>query len=195
MSEANVDTYDVLEFVEDMRRIARAETDECNIVKQLEPLILKLAKTISTTPGWIRDEHYVCDPKQGFGLHLLHQEADHSLPVFLFSWLPGRGTPAHNHRTWGVVAGLDGKESEILWERLDDGSTPGYADLKRVGERKLTVDTLSSFLGDDIHTVRNDGERTTLSLHAYGMHINYTGRTRFDPEAKTAADYVVTVKD
>tara|TARA_A100001037_G_C15150477_1_gene638912 strand:+ start:567 stop:1103 length:537 start_codon:yes stop_codon:yes gene_type:complete len=178
-----------------LRRIARKETDERRIVKLLEPHIMRLARTISTTPGWIQDEHYECDPNQGFGLHLLHEEEDHSLPVFLFSWLPGRGTPAHNHKTWGVVVGLDGEESEFLRERLDDGSKPGFADLKRVGERKLTVDTMSSFLGDDIHTVRNDGERTTLSLHTYGMHINYTGRTRFDPELKTASDYVVTVKD
>lgn len=195
MSQADVSIYDVPEFVEDLRRIVHEETDESRIVELLEPHILKLARTISTTPGWIRDEHYECDPNQGFGLHLLHEEEDHSLPVFLFSWLPGRGTPAHDHKTWGVVVGLDGEETEILWERLDDGSTPGYADLRRVGERKLTVDTLSSFLGDDIHTVRNDGERTTLSLHTYGMHINYTGRTRFDPDAKAASDYVVVVKE
>lgn len=195
MSQADVSIYDVPEFVEDLRRIVHEETDESRIVELLEPHILKLARTISTTPGWIRDEHYECDPNQGFGLHLLHEEEDHSLPVFLFSWLPGRGTPAHDHKTWGVVVGLDGEETEILWERLDDGSTPGYADLRPVGERKLTVDTLSSFLGDDIHTVRNDGERTTLSLHTYGMHINYTGRTRFDPDAKTASDYVVVVKE
>ena len=195
MSQADLSIYDVPEFVEDLRRIVHEETGERRIVELLEPYVLKLARTISTTPGWIRDEHYECDPNQGFGLHLLHEEEDHSLPVFLFSWLPGRGTPAHNHKTWGVVVGLDGEETEILWERLDDGSTPGYADLRRVGERKLTVDTLSSFLGDDIHTVRNDGERTTLSLHTYGMHINYTGRTRFDPDAKTASDYVVVVKE
>ena len=195
MLETDVNTYDVSEFVADLRHIASSETDERRIVKLLEPHMRRLAQTISTTPGWIRDEYYECDTTQGFGLHLLHEEEDHSLPVFLFSWLPGRGTPAHNHKTWGVVVGLDGKESEILWERLDDGSKPGYADLKRVGERKLTGDTLSSFLGDDIHTVRNDGERTTLSLHTYGMHINYTGRTRFDPDAKTASDYVVVVKD
>jgi len=46
---------------------------------------MRLARTISTTPGWIQDEHYECDPNQGFGLHLLHEEEDHSLPVFLFS--------------------------------------------------------------------------------------------------------------
>ena len=68
MSQADVSIYDVPEFVEDLRRIVREETDERRIVELLEPHILKLARTISTTPGWIRDEHYECDPNQGFGL-------------------------------------------------------------------------------------------------------------------------------
>ncbi len=196
MSEATDLTYDVPQFVEDMRRIAREESDEREICKKLKPLALQLAHTLANQPGGLKEEYFKCDPVQGFGLHLLHEEEDHSLPVFLFSWLPGRGTPVHDHKTWGVVVGLKGVETEILWQRLDDGSKPGYADLKCVGKRQLTVNDISTFLGDAIHTVQNDGDETTLSLHTYGMHINYTGRLQFDPEAKTEAPCVIyTVED
>jgi predicted metal-dependent enzyme (double-stranded beta helix superfamily) len=190
MSEVN-DAYSVEDYVADLRRIDREESDDREKCRKLESLSLKLAHTLANQPGGLKEEYFKCDPDQGFGLHLLHEEEDHSLPVFLFSWLPGRGTPVHDHKTWGVVVGISGVETEILWKRRDDGSKPGYADLEHVGNQTLTVDDTSTFLGDAIHTVQNDGEETTLSLHTYGMHINFTGRLQFDPEAKTVEPCVV----
>jgi predicted metal-dependent enzyme (double-stranded beta helix superfamily) len=194
MSEV-LESYTVEKYVEDLRKIDREETDEREIVRRLKPFSLKLAASLAAQPGGFSEDYYKCDPVQGFGLHLLHEEEDHSLPVFLFSWLPGRGTPAHDHKTWGTVVGIDGIETELFWKRKDDGSKAGYADLEFVGKRDLSKDTISTFLGEDIHTVQNDGEKTTLSLHTYGMHINYTGRSKFDPEAQTQEEYVVTIED
>jgi hypothetical protein len=39
---------------------------------------------------------------------------------------------------------------------------------------------------DDIHSVVNETGAVTVSLHTYGMHLNYTGRLEFDPEKNTA---------
>jgi hypothetical protein len=33
------------------------------------------------------------------------------------------------------------------------------------------------------------------SLHTYGRHINYTGRSEFDPEHKCERPYVIKVAD
>ena len=41
-----------------------------------------------------------------------------------------------------------------------------------------------AFLPDDIHSVRNDGDTTTLSLHIYGKSLAHIQRSEFDPEAK-----------
>ncbi len=195
MSEVIELAYSVEEYVEDMRKIRREETDEVNIIKRLEPLALKLAKSLASAPGWIKDSHYICDEEQGFGLHMLHEEEDHTNSVFLFSWLPNRGTPVHDHRTWGVVVGLDGEQTETFYKRLDDRSKAGFAELERTGEQKLTLDVVSSFLGNDVHRVWNTGDRTTLSLHSYGKHVNYTGRSKFFPEKNLEMDYHVTVED
>jgi hypothetical protein len=32
----------------------------------------------------------------------------------------------------------------------------------------------------------------TVSLHVYGKHINYTVRSQFDPQARTAREFKVT---
>ena len=84
---------------------------------------------------WLRPEICVPDAEQGFGICVLHEEADHQLAVFVASWLPGRGTPPHDHGTWAVVAGLEGTERNSFWKRLDDRSRPGYAETVMVGER------------------------------------------------------------
>jgi predicted metal-dependent enzyme (double-stranded beta helix superfamily) len=182
--------YGLSDFVADLRRVTGAESDERSIVRRIAPLARKLA----ATPGWIEDAHRACDPEQGFGVHLLHEDPDHANAVFLLAWLPGRGTPAHNHKTWAVVAAIEGGEREIMWRRLDDGSKAGYAELQRETETAMTASKVSCLLSDDIHTVWNEGADISLSLHVYGKHINYTERSQFDPEAKTEERYVVTVE-
>lgn len=187
MTDANAE---LSAFVAELRKITGEEEDEGTIVRKVAPL----AKRLAATPGLVTDIHRKGDKTQGFSLHMLHEEADHSNAVFLFSWLPGRGTPAHNHKTWGVVVGVEGEETETWWRRLDDGSKPGVADLERRSERTLTPGGTSSFLSDDIHTVWNNTDALTLSLHVYGKHINYTGRSEFDPEAGTEKAYVLNVE-
>lgn len=183
--------YGLQQYVADLRTIAREETDERKIAERVRPL----AERFANSPGWMKDEYWKCNEEQGFGVHLLHEEDDHDLAVFAISWLPNRGTLAHNHNTWAVVVGLHGQEKETEWKRLDDGKTPGYAKLERVGERVMTAGDVSTCMPDDIHTVWNVGEETSLSLHTYGRHINYTGRSEFDPEKNEERPMTVTVEE
>ncbi len=111
----------------------------------------------------------------------------------MLAWLPDRGTPAHNHKTWGVVVGVEGEERETWWRRIDDGSKPGYAELERQTENTVGPGGIALVMPEDIHTVWNHGDKVTLTLHTYGKHINYTGRSQFDPEKKTEEQFIVSV--
>ena len=181
--------YTLSAYVEDLRRISAEETDETAIFKRLAPLARKLA----TTHGWITDKHRQCNEEQGFGFHMLREEDDHINAGFLLSWLPDRGTPAHDHGTWAVVASIEGKEKETLWRRNDDGAKPGYADLEQGTEAIMAASKVSCMLSGDIHTVWNVSDDISLSLHTYGKHVNFTDRSQFDPETKTAEPYIVTI--
>ena len=156
-------------------------------------LVAPLAKKFSQAPGWVRPEYRECDAEQGFGVHLLHEEPNHDLAVFLISWLPNRGTTPHNHKTWAVVVGLEGQEQEVNYDRLDNGTTPGYADLKRCGERVMAAGDIARCYPEHIHSVWNVGKGISMSLHTYGRHINYTGRSEFDLEHKREKPYVIKV--
>src|SRR5262245_41513099 len=110
----SVATYGLAEFVKDLRAIAAETQDHREIVNRVRPL----ARELGLGKSWLEPRHYTCDPEQGFGIHLLHEEPDHSLAVLVGAWLPGRGAPPHNHGIWAVVAGVDGPEKNIFWKRL-----------------------------------------------------------------------------
>jgi predicted metal-dependent enzyme (double-stranded beta helix superfamily) len=181
------DAYTLDRFVADLRRISRESADEKQIISTLRPLVRQFA--LSGT--WVEPGHYEADAEQGFGAHLLHEESDHTLAVLAASWLPGRGIPPHDHGTWGVVVGVDGAENNLFWERIDDGSRSEYAELRRIGEKVFGPGDVVAMPTGTIHSVRNETDRVTLSLHVYGKHINFTPRSQFDPEQRTAKPLIV----
>jgi predicted metal-dependent enzyme (double-stranded beta helix superfamily) len=183
--------YTLDQYVSDLRAITTKETDPVKITDLVAPL----AKKFAQSPELRHPEYRECDDEQGFGVHLLHEEPNHDLAVFLISWLPNRGTTPHNHKTWAVVVGIEGQEQEINYDRLDDGAKPGYADLKWSGEQVMTAGHVARCYPEHIHTVRNVGKDISMSLHTYGRHINYTGRSEFDIEHKREKPYVIKVAD
>ncbi len=183
--------YTLEQYVADLRTIAAQETDPVRITDRVAPLAQKFAKA----PGWFRPEFRQCDPQQGFSLHILHEEPNHDLAVFLISWLPDRGTTPHNHKTWAVVVGMEGSEQEANYERLDDGSRPGFADLKAGETQVMKAGDVARCYPEHIHSVWNVGKNISMSLHTYGRHINFTGRSEFDPQAKREKPYILKVEE
>jgi predicted metal-dependent enzyme (double-stranded beta helix superfamily) len=183
--------YTLDQYVQDLRAITAQETDPEKITERVAPL----AKAFADAPGWFRPEFRQCDPDQGFSLHMLHEEPNHDLAVFLISWLPNRGTLPHNHKTWAVVVNMAGEEQETSFERLDDGSRPGFADLKRGEIHVMKAGDVSRCYPEHIHKDWNVGKDVAMSLHTYGRHINYTGRSEFDPEARVERALKLKVED
>jgi predicted metal-dependent enzyme (double-stranded beta helix superfamily) len=185
----NPKSYGLDDLVGDLRAIAARGADEHAILRQVRPLARRMVGDLS----WLRREHYECDEAQGFGVHLLHEEPDHALAVFAISWLPGRGAPPHNHGTWAVVAGAEGAEKNTYWRRLDDRSRPGHAVLRVCGSKRIHPGGVYTLTSDAIHSVTNESRRVTVSLHIYGRHLNYTGRSQFDPDAQAEKPFLLAV--
>jgi predicted metal-dependent enzyme (double-stranded beta helix superfamily) len=92
------------------------------------------------------------------------------------------------------VAGVDGAETNTYWKRTDDGSQAGHAVLKSCGSKKILPGEVCILTSDAIHSVTNATERVTLSLHIYGKHLNYTGRSQFDPDAEAERPFILAVR-
>ena len=165
------------DFVTTLNGITAENTDPLVIIERVKPIAVNLAE--ETT--WVRPEFYEVDEMQGIGINILNQEDNDTNLVEVISWLPGVGVAPHDHQTWGGVVGIDGTEMNIEWRRLDDGSEPGYAELKKYRETKVSKGDVLTFMPNDIHSVRNDSDRPSLSLHIYGRVLANLERSEFDP--------------
>lgn len=179
--------YTLAQFVIDLKSIASAHQDIHELLKAVRPIAVRL----SASEDLRRKMNKVTDPEQGFGFQVLHEESDHSLAVALLSWLPGRGTPPHDHGTWGVVVGVEGDERNTFWKRVDDCSRPGYAELEKISERMFQPGEAIGLTPAIIHSVYNPSDQISVSLHVYGKNVNHTARSRFDPEQRTVELWMV----
>ncbi len=180
--------YSIHQLVAGLRQICAESKDERDILSRARPLA---RRTALSKASWLEDRMYQADSNQGFGVHLLHEEHDHTLAVLAVSWLPNRGTPPHDHGTWALVAGVDGPEKNEFFERVDDRSRPGYAELKKIGEKVFEVGDVAAMPAGTIHSVWNATDKVTVSLHIYGKHINFTGRSQFDPQKRTETPFIL----
>jgi len=50
-----------------------------------------------------------------------------------------------------------------------------------------------TFQPDTIHSVVNETDRVSISLHVYGMHVNHAQRSQFDTEMGTEKPFILTI--
>jgi len=181
--------YTLQDYVQDLRQIVSETRNESEILTRVSPLAQRLA----IGKSWLEPQHYETNDDQGFRPFLLHEEPDHSLAVLAINWLPGRGAPAHDHGTWAVVAGVEGKEKNTSYRRIDDRSRPDYAELEVRKETIAGPGELVCMKTGGIHAVQNVTDGITISLHTYGRHINHTGRSQFDLESNRRTEFEVQV--
>jgi predicted metal-dependent enzyme (double-stranded beta helix superfamily) len=179
--------YSVKALVTDLKELRLRVPDEIGMVVAVPDLARRLVRV---QHNWLRDSMCVPGEKPGAaGTFKLHEEVDHSLAIFVVTWLPGEETPPHDHGTWAVIAGLRGRETNHWWKRLDDGSRPGYAELTRAGKARVEEGEVIAMGARRIHSVQNDSRDLSVSLHIYGMHVDYTERSKFDPGKRTSSPY------
>lgn len=106
-----------------------------------------------------------------------------SLRMFLYG--PGDYTPIHDHSSWGVSGAAVGELGVIRYERKDDGSIEGHAQLLQAapvylqrGEIELTRP-----LNEGIHQTGNPVDGTTVMVSVYGSPIRRLYINCFDYKA------------
>ena len=115
--------YTVERFVFDFRVIATGSNDAKVMLKRIQPSVKTLAASDSLAVGSER----TAIPHKGSGVQFFYEEPAHALALAVLSWLPGKGTPPHDHGTWGVVVGFEDDVVNVFWKRTDRGSQTGHA--------------------------------------------------------------------
>jgi len=113
-------------FIAELRAVWAAEADDGRRMAKARPLLEKLVmdETLKAhSASWPSTE--------GRKNLLLYVDPDHPFVVNGVVRVPGRTGSIHDHAdAWVLYGVLDGTESLERFDRLDDGSRPGYAELK-----------------------------------------------------------------
>src|SRR6201981_1942718 len=113
-------------FIAELRAIWASQPDNqarMNRAKlALEELVLD--------PG-LRAHSAAWPSTEGYKNLLLYVDPDHMFVINAVVRVPGRTGSVHDHAdAWVLYGLLDGSESLERFERIDDGSRPGYAELR-----------------------------------------------------------------
>jgi len=191
-------TYALNAFIRDLEATVAAERDQWKIVASVEPLVQRLVT--SDDLSWLKPE-YREPPKgksgvaSGYGQYCLYRRGT-ELSVIAFCWGPGKGTPIHDHLSWGVLGFTDGSEKETRYKRVDDGTNAGQARLQEIGVHYTEKGRTSHIVtpSRDVHKVENPGDTPSVSIHVYGCDMGRQRRRRYDP-ASGKIEWYVTPHD
>jgi len=124
MSNSRLPIFD--KFITDLRAIWAAEADDGRRMAKAKPLLERLVmdQTLkSHSASWPSTE--------GRKNLLLYVDPDYAFVVNGVVRMPGRTGSVHDHAdAWVLYGVLDGTESLERFERIDDGSRPGHAEIK-----------------------------------------------------------------
>jgi predicted metal-dependent enzyme (double-stranded beta helix superfamily) len=124
MQEARLPIFE--RFIADLRAIWAAETDDQHRMEKAKPLLEQLVMDPALKA------HSVSWPStEGRKNLLLYVDPDHHFVINGVVRMPGRTGSVHDHAdAWVLYGVLDGSESLERFERIDDGSRPGYAEVE-----------------------------------------------------------------
>lgn len=172
--------YSFFDFITDLGLITSVRSMDEDKIRQIH----RKMRLLLSDPTFLSADARTPNTER-YARHLLHKDPRERFVVVSLVWLPGQGTPVHDHSTWGV-AGIVANELRIVnYVRLDDGRKPGTAELREASAISAGPGTVLYVLppNDEFHLLENASHRTTITLHVYGKEITHFNV--FDVEKNT----------
>jgi len=106
-------------------------------------------------------------------LYRLSEDADHRFALYVQLSMGGTNSPAHDHTTWAVIVGMEGKELNRLYDPSDDGA------VAEKGQFVVEAGTGLALMPDDLHSIHIDGAEPVLNFHMYGLGLEQLEHRRY----------------
>ena len=130
----------------------------------------------------LEDDFRVVVPGQ-YSRNLVYRDPRGLFVVLALLWKPETASAVHDHASWGVMGTFESAMEITNYDRVDDGSTPGMADLRVREVLPSTEGNVEVVLPPrvDIHRMANPTKRQTITLHTYGREVGACNV--YDPES------------
>src|SRR5579883_3315589 len=112
---------------------------------------------------------------------LFYEDPDYGFVINGLIKAPHKRTAIHDHaQLWTAYGVLDGRETIERYERLDDGSRPGYAEVRQTASFGVEPGAVDLVPPWQIHAEESGGERTVAVIVRSGKPGDFL-QNRFDP--------------
>lgn len=160
--------YGIEGYCRDLTRLIDDATPPARCVEVARERTASLLKRGLT----LTEEFRVVVPGQ-YSRNLVYRDPRGLFVVLAMLWKPKCASPIHDHASWAVMGTHESAIEVTNYDRVDDGGTPGTAELKErevlaAPEGKVEVVLPPQV---DIHRMANPTDRVTITLHTYGREV------------------------
>ncbi len=172
-------------FVAQLRAIWQAESDNQRRMEKAKPLLERLVKDEG-----LRAHSARWPSTEGFKNLLLYVDPQHHFAINAVVRMPGRVGGVHDHAdAWVLYGVLDGAESLERYERIDDGSRPGFAELRLASVTAGTQGKVDLVPPHAIHAEQGGpGRSVAIILRSLRLGEGTVLQRAYDPKAKTVIE-------
>lgn len=169
-------------FIDDIRAIWASEADMEARYQRAKPVV----ETLVLDPV-IQESSKSWPCTEGHKNLLLYTDPDYGFVINAVVRVPGRVGMIHDHADCWVLYGVcDGLESLERFERLDDGSKPGFAEIRLTSDTPGVPGQCDIVAPYEIHREKGGpGRSAALILRSKQLGVGTVKQGRYDPEKKT----------
>jgi predicted metal-dependent enzyme (double-stranded beta helix superfamily) len=172
-------------FIVDLRTIWAEDSENERRMAKAKPLLEQLLK--ETT---LKAHSAAWPSTEGRKNLLLYVDPDHHFVINAVVRMPGRTGSVHDHAdAWVLYGVLDGSESLERFERVDDGSRPGYAEVKLSSVTTGTQGKVDLVPPHSIHAEQGGPTRSVaIIVRSQRLGEGTILQRRYDAMAKTVVE-------
>ena len=188
MPTQETETSAAKRFIADIRQL---HTDEPDVDRRWEKMGSLLSELLADPGVKAQSEKWPdCDqggltPPEGAQRAqnlLLYEDPDHGFVINGLVKAPGTRTSIHDHaHNWTLYGVLDGRETIERYERLDDGSKPDYAEVRKTENAEVGPGKIDLVRPWQIHAEQS-GEDRTVAIIVRAEKPGSFLQGRYDPE-------------
>jgi predicted metal-dependent enzyme (double-stranded beta helix superfamily) len=172
-------------FIADLRAIWGTQSNNQDRMEKAKPLLERLVKD----PG-LKAHSARWPSTEGYKNLLLYVDPQHHFAINAVVRMPGRVGGVHDHAdAWVLYGVLDGAESLERYERIDDGSRAGYAEVRLASVTTGTQGKVDLVAPHAIHAEQGGPARSVaIIVRSQRLGEGTVLQRAYDTKAKTVIE-------